>query len=149
MIIRVQDIVEFESSQGGLNIPELNRGQSNSGKGLVAYKHKSSYMADFNEDLLVDFEHMKLNASRTGSTRDLFVGTTKDTSQLAGYSGHIPANTNNVKKDLHCRGEHPRPQPCYLRLVSERLGSMPSYTGTIHLIDNNYLLDVLLSYVFL
>lgn len=131
IIVRVQETVDYESSQGGLNIPQWINGNSESGTGLVAYKHNSSYMADFNEELLVNFDNMKLNASRTGSTRDLFVGTTKDTAQLAGYSGHLPANTNNAKKDLHSKGSNMRPQPCYLRLVSERLGSMPSYSGHI------------------
>lgn len=129
IIIQVQTIVDHESSQGGKNIPEWIHGRPNTGTGLVAYRHNSSYMADFKEDLLVNFEDMKQNASKTGSTRDLFVGTSKDTFQLAGYSGHIPANTNNAKKALHSKGENMRPQPCYLRLVSERIGSVPSYSG--------------------
>lgn len=131
IIIQVQTIVDHESSQGGKNIPEWIHGRPNTGTGLVAYRHNSSYMADFKEDLLVNFEDMKQNASKTGSTRDLFVGTSKDTFQLAGYSGHIPANTNNAKKALHSKGENMRPQPCYLRLVSERIGSVPSYSGYI------------------
>jgi hypothetical protein len=133
----VQEIVEHESSQGGLNIPEWIKGKADPGSGLVAYRHNSSYMADYNEELLVNFDDMKLNASKTGSTRDLFLGTTKDTSQLAGYSGHIPANTNNAKKSLHSKGANMRPQPCYLRLVSERLGSVPSYAGMSVLIHTS------------
>jgi hypothetical protein len=88
-------------------------------------------MSDFNEERLVDFENMKLDASKTGTTRDLFVGTTKATYQLSGYGGHIPMNTTNPKKELHSNGANVRPQPCYLRLVREGLGSLPSYTGYI------------------
>lgn len=130
IIVQVQEIVDHESSQGGKNIPEWIQGRPDTGTGLVAYRHKSSYQADFNEDLLINFEGMKQNASKTGSTRDLFAGTSKDTSQLAGYSGHIPVNTNNAKKALHSKGANMRKQPCYLRLVSERIGSVPSYAGT-------------------
>jgi hypothetical protein len=129
IIAKVQAIVEHESSQGGKNIPEWISERPSTGTGLVAYRHNSSYMADFNEDLLVNFDDMKLNASKTGSTRDLFLGTMKDTFQLAGYSGHIPMNSNNAKKALHSKGATMRPQPCYLRLVSERIGSVPSYAG--------------------
>lgn len=129
--VQVQEIVDYESSQGGKNIPEWIHGRPETATGLVAYRHKSSYMADFSEDLLVNFDNMKQNASKTGSTRDLFAGTSKDTFQLAGYSGHIPVNTNNAKKALHSKGASVRPQPCYLRLVSERIGSVPSYAGFI------------------
>jgi hypothetical protein len=127
--LKVQEIADYEFSQGGVNVPKWVQGGSVGGSGLVAYSHSSSAMAHYNEELLVNFDDMKLNASKTGSTRDLFEGTSKDTCQLAGYCGHIPRNTNNAKKDLHSRGEHMRPQPCYLRMVSERLGSVPSYAG--------------------
>ena len=126
----MQDIVESESCLGGKNIPDWINGRSVSSSGLVAYRHKSSYKSDFSEDRLVNYDDMKQNPSKTASTRDLFAGTTKDTYQLAGYSGHIPVNCNNVKKAIHSNGVNSRSKPCYLRLVSERLGSMPSYSGT-------------------
>lgn len=133
IIENVQEIVERESSLCGKNIPDWINGRPPTSSGLVTYRHKSSYMSDLSEDRLINYNDMRLNASKTASTRDLFSGTTKDTYQLPGYSGHIPVNSNNVKKALHSQGENPRPQPCYLRLVSERLGSVPNYSGYIPL----------------
>lgn len=128
---RVQDVVEYETSQGGLNIPSWIKSSGKSSTGLVGYKDKSSYMTDFSEELLLNYEDMKKNASKTASTRDLFLGTTKSTYQVPGYSGHIPANPNNTKKEEHSMGVKARPQPCYLRLVSERLGCVPKYSGYV------------------
>jgi hypothetical protein len=90
---------------------------------------KSSYMQNYNANRFRTFDPKIDNPKFTGTTRELFKGTSKATEQLPGYCGHIPVNTANIIKHEHSYGLKPRPATCDLRLVSERLGSVPGYTG--------------------
>jgi hypothetical protein len=99
--------------------------------GLVPYNCQTMYRTDFEASRFLDTVALGLPAKKSGTTRELFDGTTKATEQLPAYGGHIPINTSNARKHEHSYGLHPRPQPCYLRLVSEKLGSVPNYTGEI------------------
>jgi hypothetical protein len=110
-------------------IAEYLRPSTTPASGLVAYSHPSRHMIDYDANRLSDVDKFHLSANKIGTTRELFAGTTKATEQLPGYCGHIPSNTYNLVKEEHSSGRHSRPQTCYLRLVSERLGSVPNYTG--------------------
>lgn len=117
-------------------IPEFLRPQTaadfRASRGLVPYLHKSAYMYDYDITRLDDDEMIGLPPKRNGTTRDMFAGTTKATDHPPRYCGHIPQNTYNLRKEEHSSGRTHRPQTCYLRLASERLGCIPNYTGEIH-----------------
>ena len=100
-----------------------------SNRGLVPYIHKSTYMYDYDITRLEEEGMIGMTPKRNGTTRDMFIGTTKATEHPPGYGGHIPMNTYNLRKEEHSSGKTSHPQPCYLRLGSERLGSVPNYTG--------------------
>lgn len=98
---------------------------------LIEAFPESTHMTDYNANRFVDVDFSIDDPKKSGTTRYNFKGTSKGTEQTAGYCGHVPYNTaNSVKRDHSC-GLKPRPQTCDLRLVSERLGSVPGYTGTL------------------
>jgi hypothetical protein len=114
-------------------IPEFLRPQTaaslTSSRGLVPYQNKSSYMCDYDITRLDDDAMIGMPPKKNATTRDMFLGTTKATEHPPRYCGHIPQNTFNLRKEEHSSGRTHRPQTCYLRLASERLGSVPNYSG--------------------
>ena len=114
-------------------IPEFLRPQTaasfTASRGLVPFQSKSSYMCDYDITRLDDDVMIGMPPKSNATTRDMFVGTTKATEHPPRYCGHIPQNTYNPRKEEHSSGRTHRPQTCYLRLASERLGSVPNYTG--------------------
>eukprot|EP00602_Paraphysomonas_sp_CaronLab_P007479 CAMPEP_0185017700 /NCGR_PEP_ID=MMETSP1103-20130426/615_1 /TAXON_ID=36769 /ORGANISM="Paraphysomonas bandaiensis, Strain Caron Lab Isolate" /LENGTH=315 /DNA_ID=CAMNT_0027547237 /DNA_START=159 /DNA_END=1106 /DNA_ORIENTATION=+ len=132
IVFKVQSIGTSECNVTKAQIPDHLRPQTAPiGSGLVPYNNNSCYKTDYNATRFTDLSAFGETPKRIATTRELFLGTTKATDQLPGYGGHIPHNTFNMRKYEHSSGLKPRPQPCHLRLVSERLGSVPSYTGYI------------------
>jgi hypothetical protein len=133
-----QQVTEEECEVKKGEIPQFLRpqtaGEFTSTRGLVPYLHKSTYMYDYDITRLEDDEMIGQPPKRSATTKDMFLGTTKATDHLPGYGGHIPHNTYNLRKEDHSSGRTLRPQTCYLRLASERLGSVPNYTGDSHFI---------------
>lgn len=126
-----QEICDVECTVKKATLPEHLRPQTAPQRsGLVPYKSETCYMKDFEATRFLDTESLGLPAKKSATTRELFSGTTKATEQLPAYGGHIPINVSNARKNEHSYGLNPRPAPCYLRLVSEKLGSVPNYTGT-------------------
>ena len=132
LIPLAQEICDVECGLKNAAIPPHLRPQTAPERsGLVPYHNPSSYMIDYHASRLQDPVTIGQPSKKSGTTRDLFVGTTRATEQLPAYRGHIPHNVTNHRKYEHSQGLNPRPAPCYLRLVSERLGSVPNYTGDV------------------
>lgn len=132
-----QAVTELECTIKKQDLPPHLRPQTadqymaTSANHLVPYLHKSCYMYDHDISRLDDDHYISQTPTENGTTRDLFIGTSKATHHPPGYGGHIPLNTYNKRKEEHSKGATGRPQTCYLRLGSERLGSVPNYSGYI------------------
>lgn len=94
--------------------------------------------------------NVSLNASQTisldqttgsgsptsASMKHLCAGTIKGTQQIAGYRGHMPKNTSNMRKLEHSCGEISHPVDNNLRLTQRGMGAVLGYTGHIpHVIE--------------
>lgn len=61
----------------------------------------------------------------------LYAGTTKSTSHLPGFKGHIPMNVRNTKKLEHCIGLESHPIKNDLRLTQRGMGCVLGYAGHV------------------
>lgn len=67
------------------------------------------------------------------ATSMLACGTTKLTSQMPGYLGHIPRNVRNDRKIQHSDGRYTHPTINNLMLTQRGMGAMLGYSGYIPL----------------
>lgn len=130
-VTEIECTIKKQDLPSHLRTQTADQYMTSSSNHLVPYLHKSCHQYDYDLSRLDDDNYISQPASQNGTTRDLFIGTSKATRHPPGYGGHIPLNTYNKRKEEHAKGETCHANPSYLRLGSERLGSVPNYTGFI------------------